>query len=124
MTSHPASVYRRPESDSGAFFKVAAILLGFAVAVVGFAALMLWSDARAARDESAAGQAPSQPAAMDHNVALPLGSFAGVVPANAQALAEAHRAYNASLPAASAGNLVKVHMTLKDMTVQIAPGVK
>jgi nitrite reductase (NO-forming) len=53
-----------------------------------------------------------------------LNSFAGVVPPNAQALAEAHKAYDATLPAAPAGNLAKVHMTLKDMTVQIAPGVK
>ena len=125
MASHPASVYPSPETDSGAFFKVAAILLGFAVAVVGFVALMLWTDARNARDEaSAATQGTSQPAAHDHNAALPLNSFAGVVPENAQALAEAHKAYDATLPAAPAGNVAKVHMTLKDMTVQIAPGVK
>jgi nitrite reductase (NO-forming) len=125
MASHSASVYRPPETDSGAFFKVAAILLGFAVAVVGFVALMLWTDARNARDDAnAAPQSASQPAADDHNVALPLNSFAGVVPANAQALAEAHKAYDATLPAAPAGNLVKVHMTLKDITVQIAPGVE
>ncbi len=70
MASHPASVYPSPETDSGAFFKVAAILLGFAVAVVGFVALMLWTDARNARDEaSAATQGTSQPAAHDHNAA-------------------------------------------------------
>ena len=46
------------------------------------------------------------------------------MPANAQDLAEAHKPYDATLPAAPAGNLAKVHMTLKDMTVQIAPGVK
>ena len=106
MASHPASVYHAPESDSGAFFKAATILLGFAVAVVGFAALMLWTDARDARDDaSAATQATSQPVAHDHNTALPLNSFAGVVPENAQALAEAHKAYDATLPAAPAGNL-------------------
>ena len=123
MASHPAA-YRTPETDSGAFFKVAVILLGFAVGVVGFVALMLWSDARNARDEANAAHSASQPAAHDHNVALPLNSFAGVVPANAQALAEAHKPYDATLPAAPAGDLVKVHMTLKDMTVEIAPGVK
>ncbi len=125
MASHPASVHRPPETDSGAFFKAAVVLLGIAVGVVGFFALMLWADARNARDEaSAASQTAGQPLAHDHNVALPLNSFAGVVPANAQALAEAHKAYDASLPAAQAGNLVKVHMTLSDETVQIAPGVK
>jgi nitrite reductase (NO-forming) len=127
MASHPASGYHRPvETDSGAFFKVAAMLLGFAVAVVGFFALMMWADAREARDDSA-GASVAQPAptpATNHNTALPLNSFAGVVPANAQALAEAHNAYDASLPAAPAGDLVKVQMTLKDMTVEVAPGVK
>ena len=131
MASHPASApYRPAESDSGAFFKVAAILLGFAVAVVGLFALLLWSDARAAADESAgtAAQTAGEPAAVhqmaDHNTALPLDSFAGVVPENAKELAEAHAATDAALPAVPAGDLVKVHMTLKDMVVEVAPGVK
>jgi nitrite reductase (NO-forming) len=55
---------------------------------------------------------------------LPLNSFAGIVPPNAQALAEAHKAYNAALPPVLAGDVVKVKMTLKDMVVQVAPGVK
>jgi nitrite reductase (NO-forming) len=58
------------------------------------------------------------------NTAQPLNSFAGVVPPNAQALAEAHKPYNAVVPPVQAGNVAKVHMTLKDMTVEIAPGVK
>ena len=126
---HPAAGYHRPvETDSGAFFKVAAMLLGFAVAVVGFIALMMWADARDARNSApsadAGAPAATENRATDHNTALPLNSFAGVVPENAQALAEAHKAYDASLPAAAAGDLVKVQMTLKDMTVEVAPGVK
>jgi len=128
MASHPASHshYHHPvETDSGAFFKIAAILLGFLVGIVGFVAVMLWADARGARDDAqAASQAVGTPAAHEHNVAQPLNSFAGVTPANAQALAEAHKPYDATLPAAPAGSLAKVHLTLKDMTVQIAPGVK
>ena len=62
--------------------------------------------------------------ATDHNTALPLNSFAGVVPENAAELAAAHKPYDASLPPVPAGDLVKVQMTLKDMTVEIAPGVK
>ena len=46
------------------------------------------------------------------------------MPVNAQELAAAHKPYDAALPAAPAGNVVKVEMTLKDMTVEIAPGVK
>ena len=62
--------------------------------------------------------------ATDHNVALPLSSFAGVVPENAAELAAAHKPYDATLPPLVAGDLVKVHMTLKDITLEIAPGVK
>ena len=46
------------------------------------------------------------------------------MPENAAELAEAHKAYDATLPAIPAGDLVKVHMTLKDMVVEVAPGVK
>jgi nitrite reductase (NO-forming) len=123
MASHPAYVEHREESDSGAFFKAAAVLLGIAVGIIGFFALMMWADARDARDEGNASAA-APPAAQQHAGALPLNSFAGVVPANAQALAEAHKAYDATLPAASAGPVANIHLTLKDMTVQIAPGVK
>ncbi len=134
MTAHPAPAYRRPSgSDSGAFFKVAALLLGLLVSVVGFFALMMWADAREARDDASAaqasGRAPAENSAAsdpatDHNVALPLDSFAGVVPEDAQQLAEAHQAMDATLPPVPAGNLVKVEMTLKDMVVEVAPGVK
>lgn len=130
MVSHPATTRQRPvETDSGAFYKVAALLLGIAVGVVGFFALMMWADARESRDATPAAEAgpsavSSHGHASDYNTALPLNSFAGVVPANAQALAEAHKAYDATLPALEPGNLVKVHMTLKDMLVEIAPGVR
>ena len=118
---------RVAETSSGAFWMVAALLLGLGVAVVGFFALMMWADARDSRDAVAApAAAASVPvsATADHNTALPLNSFAGVVPENALDLAAAHKAYDATLPAAPAGDLVKVQMTLKDMTVEIAPGVK
>ncbi len=134
MSTYPARSHRRqapaPESGSGAFWAVAALLLGLTLAVVGFFALMMWADARDARDDAAQPEA-AEPAATthahataDHNTALPLASFAGVVPDNAAELAEAHKAYDATLPPAPAGELIKVQMTLKDMTVEIAPGVK
>ena len=134
MSAYPARTHRRqapaPESGPGAFWAVAALLLGLTLAVVGFFALMMWADARDARDD-AAQPAAAEPAAAthahaaaDHNMALPLASFAGVVPDNAAELAEAHKPYDAVMPPIPAGDLVKVHMTLKDMTVEIAPGVK
>jgi nitrite reductase (NO-forming) len=138
MASYPAPTTRRTRTSgtsSGAFWIVATMLLGFAVAVVGFFALMMWADARESRDDAvqpAAATADPAPThdtaaqghATDHNVALPLNSFAGVVPENAQELAEAHKPYDATLPPIPAGNLAKVQMTLKDLTVEIAPGVK
>jgi nitrite reductase (NO-forming) len=123
MAIHPYADHPA-ETDSGAFFKVAALLLGFVVGILGFVALMLWSDARNARDDARSSAAAAQPAAQEHAGAMPLNSFAGVVPSNAQALAEAHKAYDATLPPAVPGTVAKVHMTLKDLTVQIAPGVK
>jgi nitrite reductase (NO-forming) len=121
---------RTSETSSGAFWMVATVLLGLTAAVVGFFALMMWADARDSR-EAAAQPAPASTTAAgahnhatDHNTALPLNSFAGVVPENAVELAEAHKAYDATLPPVPAGDLVKIQMTLKDMVVEVAPGVK
>ena len=123
MASDRVSSSRGPrvsESGSGVFWMVATVLLGVAVGVVGFFALMMWSDARGASEVSPAVAA----VIADHNTALPLSSFAGVVPKNAQELALAHEPYDAALAPVAAGDLVRVEMTLKDMTVEIAPGVR
>jgi nitrite reductase (NO-forming) len=126
MATYPASVHRHrrtPDTSSGAFWMVATMLLGALVAVVAFFALLMWADARDAQgDDAAPAAAPA--AAHDHNTALPLNSFAGVVPDNAAELAEAHAATDATLPPVPAGDLVQVQMTLKDMVVEIAPGVR
>ena len=126
MASYSAPTYppRVPETNSGAFWMAATVLLGLMVAVVGFFALFMWADARESREAAPATGAANENQAADHNTALPLNSFAGVVPQNATELAEAHKATNATLPPVPAGDLVKVQMTLKDMTVEIAPGVR
>ena len=133
MASYPASRHHRQppvEPDSGVLAKVVAVLLGLLVAVLGFFALLMWIDAREARDDAPAAAsdtdstAIAQDHAADHNVALPLSSFAGVVPENAAELAAAHKPYDAVLPPVPAGELVEVQMTLKDLTVEIAPGVE
>ncbi len=123
MTVHPVSSSQPVlESDSSVFFKIATILLGLTVPIVCFFALMLWADARG-EHQAVAAQPAAETHAAGHNTALPLNSFAGIVPPNAQALAEAHKAYNAALPPVLAGDVAKVKMTLKDMVVQVAPGV-
>ena len=135
MATHSTSPRRPAETESGAFYKVASILLGLTVGVVGVFALLLWADARdevataatasaTAPAGHAAAAADDEPAQAEHNTALPLASFAGVVPDNAAELAEAHEPYDATLPPVPAGDVVKVEMTLKDMTVEVAPGVK
>ena len=127
MASYSTPPYhapRVPETNLGAFWMVATVLLGLMVAVVGFFALLMWADSRESRDAAAATPAAAETQAAGHNTALPLSSFAGVVPQNATELAAAHKATDAALPPVPAGDLVKVQMTLKDMTVEIAPGVR
>ena len=105
------------------------ILVGSAIlgaAVLIFAATLVASD-RALDDDVAAAAGTTSPtsgSANDQNTALPLNSFAGVVPENAQELAKAHKPTSAALPPVPAGDVVRIQMTLKDMTVEIAPGVK
>ncbi|MBA3383638.1 MAG: multicopper oxidase domain-containing protein [Actinobacteria bacterium] len=95
------------------------------VAVFAATAAVLFSlDSMAASrgDDKPAAATPA--AVQDPNVALPLASFAGQVPENAEELAKAREPYDATLPPLQSGDLVRVNMTLKDMTVEIAPGVK
>jgi len=135
MTAYHSSSPHRGSSEtpSGAFWIVATALLGALVAVVGFFALMMWADARNSRDDAssaAAAQAPTAAAGQSmagmstSSAAGDLTSYAGAAPANADALAEAHQAYPASMPAAPAGPVANVDLTLTDITVEIAPGVK
>jgi nitrite reductase (NO-forming) len=51
-------------------------------------------------------------------------SYAGVTVDNADALAKAHTPYPAALPPVPAGDVAKVKMVLKDVTIEIAPGIK
>jgi nitrite reductase (NO-forming) len=125
-TSTPTRYGRRePDKGSGALLKIVALFLGIAVGILAIVAVALVKTADDARDEAtiAAGTTDhSSPAAS--NVSLPLQSFAGKTGENAEELAMVHEATSAVLPPVPAGDLVKVHMTLKDMVVEIAPGVK
>src|SRR6476659_7191356 len=121
--------HKRQDRGSGAGVQVLALFLGIAVGVLVVVAAVLIKIADDARDDVNAA-ATAVPVAHDHSaqassaVSLPLQSFAGVTGENAEELAKAHVATNAALPAVPAGDLVKVHMTLTDMVVEIAPGVK
>jgi nitrite reductase (NO-forming) len=51
-------------------------------------------------------------------------SYAGARPDDAEAIAKAHKPYDATLPPLQDAQLVKVHMVMTDKAVEIAPGVK
>ncbi|HUF02316.1 MAG TPA: multicopper oxidase domain-containing protein [Gaiellaceae bacterium] len=130
MTGYQMSQpYRRtpgPERpESGVLTKIVAVFLGIAVAVLLVTTIVLVKTADDARDEARAVAGSGGHAAVgDGAVSLPLQSFAGKTAESAEELATARTATDAALPALPAGDLVKVHMTLRDMVVEIAPGVK
>ena len=130
---HHGTLSRRAaRSDSTGFYAAISLLLGFLVAVLGLVAILMWVDAHDARnaaDRAATkiGSSAAGAAAVDahaHATASGLESYAGAAPANAQALAAAHKPFPAALPAAPAGPVARVNLVLKDNTAQIAPGVK
>ena len=130
--SSPARLGGRREGGKGVgpLAAVVVLLLAVGVAALAIAAIVAAQAADEARDDvNARALAPAQadgPSTHDAtaNQSLPLESFAGKTAANADALAKAHAAYDATLPPVPPGDLVKIHMTLKDMVVEIAPGVK
>ncbi len=113
------------ESESSALWAVVSLLLGILVAILGFFALMMWVDAHNARNaanRAAAKVGRTAPGATSDLGALK--SYAAAAPANADALAAAHKPFPAALPEAPAGPVAAVNLTLTDRTVQVAPGVK
>jgi len=125
---------RRDSGGAGMGWAAIALLLGIAVSVVSVFGVLMWSDANNARhDAKRAAANASSSAAMADMPGMSTGSsattgtlqsYAGAAPANADALAAAHKAYPAELPAAPAGAVAHVNLVLKDITVDIAPGVK
>jgi nitrite reductase (NO-forming) len=132
--SHPLPTKAQIE-PSNALWAVVSLLLGLLVAILGFFALMMWIDAHNAKDaanrtaasvsgsDGMAGM-PGMAAGTDAPATSGLQSYAGAAPANADALAAAHKPFPADLPAAPAGPIANVNLALTDITVQIAPGVK
>jgi nitrite reductase (NO-forming) len=126
MIRDPMPTYGPPvETDSGVFFKVATMLLGLGVGVLAIFAVLMWTDARNDRDQTAAA-APSTAATHDHSHTAGFGltSYAGAAPDNADELAAAHKAFPAELPPVAAGPVADVNLKLTDITLQIAPGIK
>jgi nitrite reductase (NO-forming) len=128
------------ESGSGVLLKLVVILLGLAVGALIPLGIWLASSAHEAKDEArvaasqsgasmagmpgmtANGAADGSAAAAEAGYATP--SFAGVAPANADALARAHAAFPAALPAAPAGAVARVTLGIRHSVVSIAPGIR
>ena len=131
MTSYPAPA---PSTESGAGLKLLALFLSLVVLIMGFFGLWLAISAQHAADragkvesvpaQSMPGMDMSTPASTAGATGVATPSFAGAAPANADALAMAHAAYPAALPAAPAGPVAAVHLGISHDVLQIAPGVK
>jgi copper-containing nitrite reductase len=137
VRSHPSTVAAaarktpRRSTESTPLWAVASLLLGLLVAVLGVFSLLTWVDARHAKD--AANRAADKVAAGGSTAGIDMSgtgmsgglkSYAGAAPDNADTLAAAHKPFLAELPAAPAGPVANVNLVLKDVTIQIAPGVK
>src|ERR1051326_4779974 len=114
MSTAPYASTRIPQRqnpDAHAIAGIVAVMLGILVAILGFFAVLMWVDSHNARDAAnraanRAASATSMPG-MDMSSSATAGSgltsYAGAAPANADALAAAHKAFPATLPAVPAG---------------------
>jgi len=143
VASHPGStqlpVYvgtTREESDSNVGLKLLALFLGIAVGAMIPIGIWLASSAQdakhdaqvaaanAATDTAAASAMPGTARTSEGAGSYATPSFAGIAPANADALAKAHAAYPAALPAAPAGPIAHVRLSIQHRVVSIAPGIR
>jgi nitrite reductase (NO-forming) len=134
----PTSVTKRKDARSGGDSSVVphivALFLGIAVAVMALIGLWLAISASQARDDAEAalakveGTSTAAPAGHVHGVtgeaAVASPSFAGMAPENADAIATAHQAYPAAMPALQPGPVVNVKLGIDHGTVSIAPGIQ
>jgi len=127
----PPPPRRTRKDDNSGYWAAFSLLLGMLVVVLGFVAVWMGFSAHDARkDANKAASAASTGSMAGMNMSggatgsSESTSYAGQVPANADALAKQHVPMNAALPPAPAGPVARVHLVLVDKTIQIAPGVK
>jgi nitrite reductase (NO-forming) len=139
LPARPA-YYTRDDGDSNVAVKLLALFLGLAVGVLIPVAVWLAASAQDARNDpkavAARAGAPTavgmpgmpgmtaadMPSASESTYATP--SFAGIGPADADAIAKKHESVQAALPAAPAGPVARVNLAINHGTVSIAPGIK
>ena len=137
MASHPAthSYYGYAEEESGVGLKLLALFLGLAVGLLAIVTVWMGASAQDARNDARAAAAAAakptadtsmpgkaMPATAEGARATP--SFAGIAPANADALATAHKALSAELPATTPGPVLSVNLGISHRVLSIAPGIK
>jgi nitrite reductase (NO-forming) len=137
--------YEREEAEreSGALLKLVVMLLGLAVGALIPLGIWLASSAHEAKTEAQAAVAQTNGAqtsgatagadmaGMTHGTAAAgaegayaTPSFAGIAPANADAIATRHAAFPAALPAIPAGPVAHVTLGIEHNVVSIAPGIE
>jgi nitrite reductase (NO-forming) len=126
QASHPVVLHDDPRESRNVLLGLVAVLLGIAVGVLVFVAVWMGDSAHTAQQQAAAAadRAAAAAAAKPSDAGAETPSFAGAAPANADALAAAHKAYPAELPALTPGPVVSVNLAISHAVVQIAPGIK
>ena len=137
MSAHAgAHPYRatRPDDDSQAGLKLFAVFLGLAVGVLISVVIWMGASAQDARNDARHAAANGGSSAMATSMpgmdmssaqgAVATPSFAGTSPANADALAAAHRPFPAELPAVAPGPVANLQLELTHRVISIAPGIR
>jgi nitrite reductase (NO-forming) len=128
MSTYPVN-HNEPAGFGWKVFAVfAGFLLPFIIVVGAWLAISAHNasnDAHRAAQSARSAQAMAPSASVSPTVGkVATPSFAGIAPANADAIAMKHAAYDATLPAAPVGSVANVHLSIADRTISVAPGIK
>jgi copper-containing nitrite reductase len=131
------SVGGNEKGEAGLLVKLFALFAGVTIPAVMLIGLWLAISAFQARDSARQAAASAHHATTTSSMpgmnmgattsvkgSTPSASFAGIAPANADALAAAHKAYPAALPATTPGPVLSVNIGISHRVLSIAPGIK
>ena len=127
MSTYPVGHHEPTGIGWKVFAVFAGFLLPFIIVVGAWLAISAHNasnDARKAAASARSAQTAAPSAAMSSTTgAVASPSFAGMAPANADEIAMNHAAFPATLPAAPAGSVAHVQLSIGDHVVSIAPGI-
>ena len=125
MSSYPVGHSEYSGLGWRVFAVFAGFLIPFVIAIGAWLAVSAHNASNEARQAAASAKAASVSSAVSSTAGTaPTPSFAGIAPANADALAMKHAAFPATLPAAAAGPVAHVHLSISDRVVSIAPRIR